>query len=172
MESQERDEWLTDDDLAWRPSVAPLPIDWRELKRAWDYRVQLEWAAADTTPQADSALWYAAHERAMTLAFAILGHSPRPRFKAWLGLGELAWKRELWLRMLGWEFSQWKGRIFEKSGHSNARTVNSLLRRMPTANVVKPSWTVNHEDSHHYEVAWRWLVARSRILSSEELSAF
>ena len=84
-----------------------------------------------------------------------------------LGLG---WKRELWYRMLIWEFRKWLDRIHEKSDYAHTRTVNTLLRILPQQQPDRygdPIW-LDAPARAEVTIAWRWLLLHGRYLDDKE----
>ena len=114
-------------------------------------------------------------EELMRACYSMMGLQEKPnsvRILGWLkriGLPTfgMGWRVELWYRMLIWEYGEWKLRIIEKAGHSQARTINTLLRVLPWS-PRESHWVFKASRSGERAVFSRWLRLHGRDLSSAE----
>ena len=196
LEREDRDSWLTVQDLIWRPDCYETRFAWSDLKRLrnrWlDIRKHLVRCIKrrNQSPSERGRRMlddierdiHEAYEQLMYAAYTELGWIEKPtsvRFCEWLMRQHLPtlrlrWKRELWYRMLEWEFRAWLSRIHERSGVGHAKTVNTLMRKLPQWRPDRygdPIW-LDTQARAEVTIAGRWLLLRGRYLKEQEWRVF
>lgn len=185
--NQDREAWLTDEDISWRPEIEPRPLDWAELRRLLRYEETLPSPRRTNAGSArhQQMILDGVNEQLMDRCYAMMGWAAKPRSVKVcqtlrllkLPTFGLRWKEYLWFRMLHWEFRQWSLRICNRSHLPAQASVNALLARLPLpggrADRYWPHRIISGEPNNaEAAILWRWLLARGRSMKAKEWSDF
>ena len=94
MTEPEGDTWLSEADLNWRPDIPHQKLDWRELKRLWDYTASLvryrevffsglPGVASRVFNEKQNGVFWGAYEDLMKASYSMLGMSADPLTPTW-----------------------------------------------------------------------------------------
>ena len=180
-------DWLTDEDLAWRPKIEAQELNWKQLKslREYEKKVPSQRITEPVGIAQQRLIQNDVKDQLMRLCFATMGRANKPKSVTFCAILHrlhlptlgLSWRQYLGFRMLHWEFLQWAQRIMDQSGLSRDWKIDTLLQNLPQIG-GKPDRSWPHRNipgeptNAEAAILWRWAVARGKKMNQREWVEF